>query len=151
MYQCPKWVPPSNFFAMKAKNPMRSEDVLTYKEISGVTRGTVRRHYLKWRAKQTPTLPVRCDNPDCKFWAESLEWNGKELPLVLDHANGCNTDNRPENLRLLCPNCDSQLSTRGGANKGRVEKSSGGFALIRKEDGRKDFHLPAEPGRYKIT
>jgi 5-methylcytosine-specific restriction endonuclease McrA len=36
------------------------------------------------------------------------EWNNKEITLQLDHINGCNTDNRLENLRLLCPNCHSQ-------------------------------------------
>jgi Zn finger protein HypA/HybF involved in hydrogenase expression len=45
------------------------------------------------------------------------EWNGKELSLHLDHINGINTDNRIENLRLLCPNCHSQTDTYAGKNK----------------------------------
>jgi len=36
------------------------------------------------------------------------EWRGKELILVLDYINGDQHDNRIENLRLLCPNCNSQ-------------------------------------------
>lgn len=40
-------------------------------------------------------------------------WNGKELSLTLDHINGCNHDNRLENLRWICPNCDRQLSIFG--------------------------------------
>ena len=38
-------------------------------------------------------------------------WNAKPLSLQMDHINGCNTDNRLENLRLLCPNCHSQTPT----------------------------------------
>ena len=38
-------------------------------------------------------------------------WNGKELTLTLDHINGNNRDDRLENLRWVCPNCDRQLDT----------------------------------------
>jgi transposase-like protein len=44
-------------------------------------------------------------------------WNGKVLVLVLDHENGIRTDNRIRNLRLICPNCDSQTETFKGRNK----------------------------------
>lgn len=43
-------------------------------------------------------------------------WNEKPLVLILDHINGVNNDNRIENLRLVCPNCNSQLSTFAGRN-----------------------------------
>jgi Zn finger protein HypA/HybF involved in hydrogenase expression len=39
------------------------------------------------------------------------EWNGKSITLELDHINGDNTDNRIENLKILCPNCHSQTHT----------------------------------------
>jgi hypothetical protein len=38
-------------------------------------------------------------------------WNGEKLVLILDHINGINNDNRIENLRFVCPNCNSQLAT----------------------------------------
>ena len=39
------------------------------------------------------------------------EWRGERLTLELDHINGEPTDNRLENLRILCPNCHSQTDT----------------------------------------
>lgn len=43
-------------------------------------------------------------------------WNGKPLNMVLDHINGVNNDNRLENLRIVCYNCNSQLDTFAGRN-----------------------------------
>mgnify|MGYP000129391452 CR=1 FL=1 len=45
------------------------------------------------------------------------EWMGKPAPIELDHINGKNTDNRIENLRILCPNCHAQTDTYRGKNK----------------------------------
>lgn len=44
-------------------------------------------------------------------------WNGQEITLTLDHINGDNRDDRLENLRWVCPNCDRQLPTFCGKNK----------------------------------
>ncbi len=98
------------------------------------SRSTVHRHYREWREQQG--IPVRCDNEGCMFHGKELLWNGKALKPILDHINGNRNDNRPENLRYLCPNCDSQLSTRGGGNKGRVKNDEHGYEISDK-DGRK--------------
>lgn len=50
-------------------------------------------------------------NNICKKCGQKPEWNGKKLTLHLDHINGDRSDNRLENLRLLCPNCHSQTET----------------------------------------
>lgn len=100
-------------------------------------RTTIRRLYHHWRKERG--LPDRCDNTECVFYSEPLIWNGKPLPLILDHIEGNNSDNRPEMLRYLCPACESQLPTRGGANRGRVvDRHSNGFQLVER-DGRKSY------------
>src|SRR4051812_21938680 len=126
-----------------------STDVLRY-SLARKSSTTVRRHYLNWRAENS--IPMRCDNEACVFYKQTLCWNNKSLPLILDHANGNNSDNRPENLRLLCPNCDSQLVvTKGGANKGRVEKSEGGFAIVSKTTGTRNCVMPCDTASIAVS
>ena len=45
-------------------------------------------------------------------------WLGSPLTLEIDHMNGRHNDNRPENLRFLCPNCHSQTETFCARNIG---------------------------------
>ncbi len=44
------------------------------------------------------------------------------VPLVADHIDGDWRNNREENLRLLCPNCDALTPTFAALNKGRGRK-----------------------------
>ena len=43
-------------------------------------------------------------------------WEGKPIPLQTHHINGDNSDNRIENLQLLCPNCHAFTDTYCGKN-----------------------------------
>lgn len=43
--------------------------------------------------------------------------------LEIDHINGDSTDHRPENLRVLCPNCHALTSTYKARNIGKGRKN----------------------------
>lgn len=72
------------------------------------------RHRLKKRIIDNKLIEYHC--AICNIDAI---WNDKEMPLVLDHINGINDDNRLENLRFICSNCDSQLPTYKSRNRRR--------------------------------
>lgn len=60
---------------------------------------------------------LQSQNNQCAICGMLNEWNGAELNFVLDHIDGDASNSSRENLRLVCPNCDSQLPTFKSRNK----------------------------------
>ena len=54
-------------------------------------------------------------------WAEHNGFTGK-IPLEWDHIDGDCSNNRRNNLRLLCPNCHALTETHASANYGRSKR-----------------------------
>jgi len=61
-------------------------------------------------------------NNCCEICKNQNEWNEKPIVFILDHIDGNASNNRRENLRLICPNCDSQLETFKSKNKNSARK-----------------------------
>ena len=76
-------------------------------ENSTAAQRTLRKYY--YNGEYTPYV--------CSICGQLPEWQGKPLTLILDHINGKNHDDRLENLRWVCPNCNAQLDTFGSRNK----------------------------------
>ncbi len=78
-------------------------------EHSTYERGSLKRRLLREGIKQ----------PVCELCGQGEFWLGRRMSMVLDHANGVPDDNRLENLRMLCPNCNATLDTHCGRNTPR--------------------------------
>jgi len=63
----------------------------------------------------------------CAICKMSNIWNDKEIIFICDHIDGDSTNNIRENLRMICPNCDSQLPTYKSKNKNSSRKYDKGY------------------------
>ena len=72
------------------------------------TRETIRKYLTEDRG-------YKCEIPKCGL----SEWLGKPITLQVNHIDGNPADDRPINVRLICPNCHSQTPFLGNGNRGR--------------------------------
>jgi DNA-binding transcriptional ArsR family regulator len=87
------------------------------------------RGHLKQRLIKAGLKENRCE--ECGI----TEWRGKPLNMALHHVNGDGTDNRLENLRLLCANCHSQTPNYGGRNGHRRRRALESASRVSGDDG----------------
>lgn len=81
------------------------------------------RGHVKQRLLKAGLLERKC------YECGITEWRGKRLAFNLDHIDGDKLNWSLENLRLVCPNCDSQSDTFAGRNVGRSSRLAGREAL----------------------
>lgn len=92
-----------------------------------VVNGQASSSFLKERLLREELLEPKCSAPHCPHpvtTIDGLTGEEKPTPLTLDHINGINNDNRLENLRLLCANCDRFNPTFCRGNKDRKKQQS---------------------------
>lgn len=92
-------------FTSTSRSTRTEEDIFC--ENSSASQATLRRWFMKGEYQKYI----------CSICTQPPEWQGKPLTLILDHINGNNKDNRLENLRWVCPNCNQQLDTTGSKNR----------------------------------
>ena len=87
---------------------------IRYKKILDGDPSIMRATYIPSRFKNDI---LQEQNGVCAICGCKPEWNGKPLVLILDHIDGRASNNKRDNLRCICPNCDSQLDTYKSKNK----------------------------------
>lgn len=87
---------------------------LNYQKILDGDPSIMRANYIPSQFKQDI---ISEQNGVCAICGMLPEWNGKPLVFILDHIDGHASNNKRDNLRCICPNCDSQLDTYKSKNK----------------------------------
>lgn len=75
----------------------------------------VSRHVRRWLIEQ------RGEQCEVCGWAVQHPVTDR-IPIQIDHIDGNYRNNRPDNLKILCPNCHSLTPTFGALNRGNGRK-----------------------------
>lgn len=94
----------------KAHNKASAKDILVLRSPDRVRESGKR----LTRALLEIGRKYKCEIEGCSI---TNEWNGKLLTLRVDHINGEYWDCCEDNVRFVCPNCDSQLDTYCAKNR----------------------------------
>jgi 5-methylcytosine-specific restriction endonuclease McrA len=97
-------------FSKKLKKPRLNNDLF-------ITNSKICNRSIKAKIIKHKLIEYKCNYCGCDD-----QWLGQRMPLILDHINGINNDNRLENLRFLCSNCDSIQPTYKSKNKSQNKK-----------------------------
>ena len=102
----------------KGKNAATSESVRKQSESRGhawdkvfCENSTIKNQSLIKRLILSGRRKYECE--ECRM----TEWMGKPVVLEIHHKNEINTDNREENIIIICPNCHSQKHISAHAMK----------------------------------
>lgn len=68
-------------------------------------------------------LRIKYNNKCCLCGWSKVNFKTGVVPLVADHIDGNWRNNTENNLRLICPNCDSLTETYAGLNRGNGRKN----------------------------
>ncbi len=114
-----------NYDTLKKVIRKNKLDISHFKRLCGKNNGGIKKETSEYLVKGSKITSFKLKNKLLKEGykeyrcekCKNTEWYGKPIPLELHHMNGDNTDNRLENLQILCPNCHSFTDTYGGKNQ----------------------------------
>lgn len=74
-------------------------------------------------------------NNKCAICGNEPYWMNKKIVFVIDHIDGDASNNKRENIRLICPNCDSQTDTFKSKTKNSKRRNYVKENIIKKYGG----------------